>query len=574
MTKTTGGVTSVFKLLANESRGFVVPEYQSEYSWMESECERLWNDLWTFAFPHGNPGEYGDDEPYHPYFAGNVVFSSNRHETGKLKAIICGHQLLISLALLLRAFHAKNGAGDDGLKERIERCIWLSDRKKGILRGKAKLILKMTVDESVSEFNDVINTGVVPEKSRSHYAISYRCFQRKIDAIASTRHFHVFVERILDICVVNAITTGSRWSAIQVSRTQERQGQSLTDADVFKSVFYRVFDEAGKKEYFAAAWATLDDLGSRAFPKSASPLSELLDQYAYVKYAERWKEDNLIDDEIAFQSVSLNNPDMSDFTSISNLASFWRSIEERAPTDFSSDVQRHLFVLDYAPTTMWRHLVSAWFMANCNANKRTVVDLGAFAEFLRKIAAFILAHAVMSPGTDSMRSPIYQETANIAISRKCKFSGCQFYWNKLSLALDANPFWDSRLLTRAMLAWWTMHDPKQQVPKRNSTFHIEQIYSPISAEEQPLAEPGLIDSIGNMFLLEGDINIPANVYKFSEKRLYYNGDICGGRKTSIRELLAVSGRSDFSESDIKCRQHAIHQAFINELLELDLLLQV
>ena len=44
MSKITGETKSVFNFIGEDSRGFLVPEYQRPYSWTENECEKLWDD--------------------------------------------------------------------------------------------------------------------------------------------------------------------------------------------------------------------------------------------------------------------------------------------------------------------------------------------------------------------------------------------------------------------------------------------------------------------------------------------------------------------------------------------------
>ena len=93
MNKISGETKTIFNLLGEEGRGFLVPEYQRQYSWTERECERLWDDLWDFAFPRGNPDEYIEDKG-RPYFLGSVVMFVNEADDGEYLINCCGFEML------------------------------------------------------------------------------------------------------------------------------------------------------------------------------------------------------------------------------------------------------------------------------------------------------------------------------------------------------------------------------------------------------------------------------------------------------------------------------------------------
>lgn len=54
----------IAKLLNEDGRRFVIPEYQRPYRWGKDECETLWNNILSV---------FGDGENIEEYFLGSIV---------------------------------------------------------------------------------------------------------------------------------------------------------------------------------------------------------------------------------------------------------------------------------------------------------------------------------------------------------------------------------------------------------------------------------------------------------------------------------------------------------------------
>lgn len=134
-------------------------------------------------------------------------------------------------------------------------------------------------------------------------------------------------------------------------------------------------------------------------------------------------------------------------------------------------------------------------------------------------------------------------------------------------------FSQSKSITRAMLAWWTFQNEKQELPPLDSKLEIEHIYAQRRATVEPLENKESVELLGNKTLLEKRINIRATDYSFELKRKYYRGEI--GKKNEIEtfnlELLELAKKNDFTESDIISRNEKIFEGFIDYLEENNLL---
>lgn len=94
-------------LLTDKSANFLIPDYQRPYAWEEDECQTLWDDIYSFAFPDNNIDAFkATDE----YFLGAIVTYKNEKRQSE---VIDGQQRLTTILLLLRAFYDRFGYMDD-----------------------------------------------------------------------------------------------------------------------------------------------------------------------------------------------------------------------------------------------------------------------------------------------------------------------------------------------------------------------------------------------------------------------------------------------------------------------------
>ena len=93
---------SIKDLFQDKHADFLIPDYQRPYAWGEVECQTLWDDIFSFAFPDNDRTKFDRNNEY---FLGPIVMFKNE---GKME-IIDGQQRLTTLMLLLRAFYVRFG---------------------------------------------------------------------------------------------------------------------------------------------------------------------------------------------------------------------------------------------------------------------------------------------------------------------------------------------------------------------------------------------------------------------------------------------------------------------------------
>jgi len=568
---------SIKALFSDKKADFLIPDYQRPYAWGEKECLTLWSDLFSFAFPENGRGEcdpelFNTDEEY--YLGPIVTFKNDK---GQLE-VIDGQQRLTTLMLLLRAFYSKFGKmaapNIRKLKESIEQCIWKLDEDDNVLQEELKIASDVATDNDKEEFLEILKHGEVKPNHKSIYARNFRLFQEKIDSYKDDypEYFSKLPKRIIENCILLPIEAESQDTALRIFSTLNDRGKPLSDADIFKAQFYKYFSSLGKKDYFIKQWKSLEERCDNLFhPIVGTPMDDLFTRYMYYERAKQGIKSSTTEALRRFYEknsyVLLKSEET--FDNLINLAQFWYDIDIQNGERFSNEVLRRLYVLNYAPNGMWTYFVSVYYMSKKNDDNS--LDDNEFVDFLNKITAFIWGYALVYPGVNALRTPVYAEMVNIVRNVPVSFSEYRFEEEKINAAINNYVFSNNRAITKSILTWWSFTFDSQNILPLETVIEIEHIFARNRQEkEKLLSNIGNLESLGNKAILEKRINIRATDYKFDDKRKYYTGfQLASGKTkegTKNFELLEMAkNHTDFIECDIESRQNKIVCAFIQYL---------
>lgn len=557
---------------------FLIPDYQRPYAWGETECQTLWDDIFSFAIPDDGRTEFDSNSEY---FLGPIVTFKNA-DNGKME-VIDGQQRLTTLMLLLRAFYAKFGHMQDkasiSTKQNIEKCIWKTDEFGEPDMQQLKIDSEVATDKDKDEFLEILRTGEADACKKSQYAENYRFFQKCIDQFLSNfpTYFAYLPTRMMNNCILLPIEAESQDTALRIFSTLNDRGKPLSDADIFKAQFYKFYSANGEKDLFIKQWKALEELCEKIFhPISGTPMDELFTRYMYYSRAKSGNKSSTTEALRKFYErdhyAILRNDET--FQDLIVLAHFWEDISNQDKDRFSPRVLRRLFVLNYAPNGMWTYFVSVYFMQN--RGEDGMLDDDAFFAFLNKITGFIWTYAVTNPGVNALRTPVYAEMVNIVTGQPVTFAEYKFEAETVERVFANFSFHNARPITKSMIAWWAFQDDDQELLSLETVFEIEHIYARSRQDkEKSLTDTKNLESLGNKALLEKRINIRASDYRFVDKAKYYLGftNSRNQRKegTKVAELAALAKtRTDFNESDILARRKQIMDAFLAFLKENDL----
>lgn len=559
-------------LFSDKKADFLIPDYQRPYAWGEKECETLWDDVFSFAFPDNNSDKF--DSNNDEYFLGPIVTFKN--EDG-LQEIIDGQQRLTTLMLLLRAFYAKFGymQDDKAIKtsKMLEQCIWKTDEFGDPDKTMLKISSEVATDDEKDQFLKILTTGDATGM-KSRYAQNYRFFQKKIAEFLNSYPSYLshLPVRIMNNCILLPIEAESQDTALRIFSTLNDRGLPLSDADIFKAQFYKYYTAKGQKDEFIAKWKALEVLCGEIFhPTSGTAMDEAFTRYMYYERALQGNKSSTTEALRKFyehDSYALLKRENT-LENIIDLVNFWKDVANQNGDRFSDQILRRLFVLNYAPNGMWTYFLSVYYLANRNAQGE--LDEEQLLKFLNQTIAFVWGYAITNPGVNALRTPLFAEMINIVNHRPLVFAGYLFERGYVQNQLMNYTFSNNRGITKAMLTWWAFQQPGQELLSLESVFEIEHIYARNRQDkEHSLTDAKNLESLGNKAILEKRINIRASDYKFQDKTKYYQGFVTQRNVkkegTKNQELLALAqSATDFTEGDIIGRHKRIIDSFIEYL---------
>jgi hypothetical protein len=562
---------TVYQLFSDKKADFLIPDYQRPYAWGENECQTLWDDIFTFAFPDDDCDKFKKDDEY---FLGPIVTFNNagKHE------IIDGQQRLTTLMLLLRAFYTKflnmQDKNSVSIRNSIAKCIWKSDEFGNLIEDQLKIDSQVSTDDDKEEFLYILRHGTVEKTYKSRYAGVFRFFQTKIDEFIGRypAYCAYLPARIMNNCILLPIEAETQDTALRIFSTLNDRGLPLSDSDIFKAQFYKYYTAKGEKDSFIAKWKELESLCEKIFhPIVGTPMDELFTRYMYFERAKMGIKSSTTEALRRFyekDSYKLLKTE-GVFDNLIILANFWNDVANQNNERFSSEILRKLFVLNYAPNGMWTYFVSVYFMQNKDTDGMLEDD--PFMVFLDRITAFIWTYAVTNPGVNALRTPVYAEMVNIVNGIPVTFNDYRFDLVNVRNVMNNFGYYNARPITKAMLTWWAYTMQDQPLYSLETILEIEHIYAKNRNEkENTLSDSRNVELLGNKALLEKKINIRASDYRFTDKAMYYKGFINKRKQkkegTKNVELVQFAEtKTDFTEKDIKERNEAIINAFLSFL---------
>ncbi len=566
---------SIYELLSDRKADYIIPDYQRPYAWDEDSCQTLWDDIFSFAIPDNDATKFDTSDEY---FLGSIVTFENDK---KQQEVIDGQQRLTTFMLLLRAFYDRftkmQDQGSKDFSERIASCIWKTDEMGKPDKDHLKIDSVVATDKDKEEFLSILRTGIVTDSQTSRYANNFRFFLKKVDEFINS--FPTFAKnlpaRILNNCILMPIEAESQDTALRIFSTLNDRGLPLSDSDIFKAQFYQYYKQKSEddRDEFIKDWKKLEETCEKIFhPITGTPMDDLFTRYMYFIRAKRDNNKSSTTESLRRfyerDKYSVLKQDDT-FENLKDLAQFWEDITDQNRERFSEEVLKKLFILNYAPNSMWNYFISVYYLANRTEDGK--LDDEDFKMFLDRTIAFIWGYAIIHPGVNALRTPIFAEMLNIVNLNEVTFSDFKFDKEQTRSAILIYDFKNGRPITKSMLALRMMLNKEQSYPKLSQQFDIEHIYPRKRQEnEKGLSNNRQIDLLGNKSLLEKRVNIRASDYRFEDKIKYYQGfDNSRGQRIGGTENLELKNISNvykkFGEKEIVERTNLFIDDFMNLL---------
>ena len=293
-------------LKLEKGKNFVIPEYQREYSWTITQCDKLWQDIEVFSVSGG----------YDPYFFGTIIVDCS--ENNKF-SLIDGQQRTTTFLLLLKALlirlndviekipnDEESVALKEGLKDRrktIMAILYKADAEdipamlkqfsmvKNILILENKSINELhknemkVIIEAVDFRTAEQNVYKIPRKQKDNkYTNQFRNFKYfyenlENDAIKLNQFSKVFLEK----CQIIEIRSWQVEQAITMFNSLNSTGMPLSDADIISAQLYS--NAGSDTEEFNKQWEDINKLASELNAQKVVDIDAILTQFMYINRA-------------------------------------------------------------------------------------------------------------------------------------------------------------------------------------------------------------------------------------------------------------------------------------------------
>ncbi len=244
------GVTKDDKILK-----YKIPSYQRPYSWTEEQCGQLWEDILNFY------EQTKDDKNTAPYFLGNIVCyptkENKNSEVIDLLEVIDGQQRLTSIFLLLRALHAK--AVNYVPLYSLFWVTTLDIDSNPKTEHELRLTTDVLGDKESRSFESVMSHNQQSTDENTKHFKNFKFFEKKVEEFYSNNpsEYLLFINTIIGKIVLLPINCNSQEQALTVFETINNRGMNLTDSDIFKANLYKAAQKNKSEEEFIESWDAL-----------------------------------------------------------------------------------------------------------------------------------------------------------------------------------------------------------------------------------------------------------------------------------------------------------------------------
>lgn len=248
--------TNLLKFL-RKSPQFVIPIYQRNYSWTESQCKQLWSDLMRS----------GRDEDINGHFIGSIVYVErglSTVTTQEALLVIDGQQRLTTSTLLIAAlakYFETNQLPEllDSFSARKLRNYYLLNQDEEGERH-YKLILSETDKDTLLA---IIKSAPMPQEVSSRIEQNYKLFQTLIDKHQD--ELEAICQGLAKLLIVEVSLDRTQDNPQLIFESMNSTGLELSQADLIRNYILMSLEPKLQAELYQSYWRPME----RAFGQAA-----------------------------------------------------------------------------------------------------------------------------------------------------------------------------------------------------------------------------------------------------------------------------------------------------------------
>lgn len=562
----------IAKLLSEEGRKFIIPEYQRLYRWGKEQCETLWNDIIDV---------FGDGENIQEYFLGSIVAYEN--DKNELE-IIDGQQRITTLTLLFRAFYecfkTENNKGD--YPRDFGECIWEYQRDKGFEYDKYHLKSEVATDKDAEILKLILSDKLTLDeikKDKSKYAENYIYFYNKLiefkqNTACDWKGFCNFI--LGQKLFILFIKCDNQESAMTIFNTLNSRGLPLSNADILKG---HIYQKSKDRDKFTNEWRDLETKIEEN-ETAVKNLDFLFLEYMHIIRAINEDSNTTTPGVLDFFTKKIETQDKEDIKGkkacygslgewlykdetmpfIANLADFWINYQ-----NYLSDLScKYMSVLNLFQNASWKSFVSCLVWKNKHYFESENFDKESFSKDfevnLAKLIKFItIPFLNNNASTSAINEIVFKLNVNLFKNQNLETNQTQKYdFPSFEIFCDYSSKNDSKKTKYLLLLNSYIYDDfKDEIDL--SKLEVEHILpkqwqnANFNGWDKKLHEEYL-EQIGNKILLEKKLNIKCTDGFFARKQTDYKNS----HLKEVKDLGENREKTAWLKEDIEARNKEIY----------------
>jgi len=243
---------SIFEMFSGKNQ-YIIPPYQRAYSWTETQCIELFEDLKRAFLENKEEG----------YFLGNIVIAKSMEDKNVLE-VIDGQQRLTTLTLFMKVLLHSDEDSDD-----LKNAITIPGGRRNDVK-KQRLITNVFIEKDAKFLEEALLLNLNDEickitKKDNQFKKNLCYLFKEIESFKKDNDLQSFIDFFLyDVSLLPIQTEDStpekaREKALKIFETINNRGLSLSDSDIFKARLYSMALNNLKHEDFTQRWKELDE---------------------------------------------------------------------------------------------------------------------------------------------------------------------------------------------------------------------------------------------------------------------------------------------------------------------------
>ena len=251
--------TKLLDLLAKGSQ-FVIPIYQRTYSWTQSECAQLWDDIIRA----------GGDDGLNAHFTGSIVHVEkglSNLTSQEPNLVIDGQQRLTTVTLVLAALAGALDELPDGEREPLDGFSPKKVRNRYLVNNDEegeryfKLLLSQTDRDTLKA---IVGGAQLPKHGSERIASNYAYFQARLQDRRTD--YDTVCRGLAKLVVVDIRLDRSQDNPQLIFESMNSTGRKLSQADLIRNFVLMGLEPSTQERLYAQYWRPMEnDFGQAAY---------------------------------------------------------------------------------------------------------------------------------------------------------------------------------------------------------------------------------------------------------------------------------------------------------------------